>query len=224
VLSVIVPVRNGGAFVEEALKSAFLQPEVAEVIVVDDGSSDDSAERAAGVTGTLVLRTAPRGPGAARNTGVRCARQPFVAFLDADDVWLPSKSPLQLLALAAPGWSYALCAFEHFLHADAGIPSGARLASLTGAQRAPLLSSLVVRRDLFLETGGFDEALITAEDVDWFLRARALGFEERFVERVLLRKRLHSHNLSLTSPGNTRRLFDVIRRHRHGSAANGGAQ
>jgi glycosyltransferase involved in cell wall biosynthesis len=212
VLSAIIPMRNAAPFIEEALTSVLSQPEVVETIVVDDGSSDSSVERAAGFASVIIVRQEARGPGAARNAGARHANQPFLAFLDADDLWLPAKSSLQLAALLSAGRAHAVCAFEHFAHPAAKLPPEARRCALDRPYRAAIPSALMVARRVFHEIGGFDVNLATAEDVDWFQRADAAGSERLFLEPVLVRKRLHETNTSLVTPGNTERLLQVLRR------------
>lgn len=213
-LSVVVPMRNASAFVDQALKSALAEPEVSEVIAVDDGSSDDSFERAASWPRVLVLRQHHKGPGAARNLGARRATQPFLAFLDADDVWLAGKSALQLEALRARERAYSICAFESFIEPGT-VGHDPRAPGWERARRAALPSGLVVARSLFEEIGGFDERLATVEDVEWFSRADRAELGRALVDRVLFRKRWHTQNTSLTTPGNTERLFGALR-HRLG--------
>jgi glycosyltransferase involved in cell wall biosynthesis len=96
-VSVVVPVFNAAPFLEQAVNSALRQPEVGEVVLVDDGSSDDSWLVASALRDAHPARVslychpdrANRGPGESRNLGLRHARCPFVAFLDADDWYLP---------------------------------------------------------------------------------------------------------------------------------------
>lgn len=209
-LTAIIPVRNGAHFIEQALDSVFAQPEVTEVIVVDDGSVDDSAAKAARFSGVTVVQQPALGPGAARNAGVRRASQPFLGFLDVDDLWLPGKSRLQLAALPESSRAYASSAFEYFLPANTALPAAARSDWLEHIQRGAIPSTLLIARGLFWEVGAFDERLPTAEDVDWLFRAEAAGVRRVLVDRVLVKKRLHDCNTSLNVPGNTQRLFELV--------------
>jgi glycosyltransferase involved in cell wall biosynthesis len=91
-ISVIIPLYNKGAYIGRALDSVFAQTfQDYEVIVIDDGSTDDGPERVASYTDERLhlIRQANAGPGAARNRGIREAKGKYVAFLDADDEWLP---------------------------------------------------------------------------------------------------------------------------------------
>lgn len=223
-LSVVLPVRNGAPFIEQAIASALREPEVSELIVVDDGSTDDSAARARSFApnrehvSVRVVSGPPRGAGAARNAGVRLATRPFIAFLDADDVWLESKSRCQLAALGSPARAYSICAFQHFSQPGATLSPAVRAEWTVRKQCGPIPSSLVLRHEAFLDIGGFDESLATAEDVEWFARAARHGYRAELVERVLVHKRLHEGNTSLTVGGNTSRLFGVLRQHLHSGA------
>lgn len=210
-ISVIIPVRNSTRFIAQALETAVAQQGVGEILVVDDGSTDGSGSVAASFQPTRVIRQEPHGPGAARNVGVREARGDVIAFLDADDLWLPGKLALQLAELErAPRRSLCVCAFEQFLESGCMPPSGFRRETAGVPLRAPLLSAVMLRREAFFEVGPFDEGLPTTEDIEWFSRAEAAGFERAMVDRVLVRKRVHDRNTSFVSPGNTERLLAVL--------------
>ena len=180
-VSVVIPSYNAAATVCDTVDSILAQTlPPSQVIVIDDGSSDDTAARLAAY-GDRVLyrRQANAGPSAARNHGVRLCEQPLVAFLDSDDVWHPRKLELQmwhverepeigLLATASFDWPAA--AFPE-APADAG---GAALTPVTWEQlviKATILtSSVVVRRDVLGRVGEFDRSLCGPEDRDMFLR------------------------------------------------------
>lgn len=101
-VSVVIPAFNSGAYLEETLRSAVAQTHARlQVIVVDDGSTDGSVERAvAGFPGVRYVRQANAGANVARNTGLRLAEGDFIALLDHDDVWRPEKLEVQLAVAA----------------------------------------------------------------------------------------------------------------------------
>src|ERR1700760_1597013 len=104
-VTVVIPAYNAEAWVGDAIRSALNQTcPPGEIIVVDDGSSDATASRAAEYP-VRVIRQSNAGPGAARTTGIRASSGEWIALLDADDCWLPSKleRQLPLLSLAALG-------------------------------------------------------------------------------------------------------------------------
>src|SRR5262249_46647903 len=98
----IVPVHNGERFLEQALGSIQRQTHSpVEIIVVDDGSSDQSPAIAGAWAGAQYVRQEQAGPAAARNAGIRRATGAFISFLDADDLWHPEKLARQLARFAA---------------------------------------------------------------------------------------------------------------------------
>ena len=212
-MSVVIPAYNREAFLADALASVRAQTRApAEVVVVDDGSTDGTA-RVAQESGAVVLRQPNRGVSAARNAGIRAATQPWIAFLDSDDVWAPDKLERQFAALAA--FPTAAIAFCDFVLEEDGTPMGSGLAArgiagfAADASRGEALlcehralvaaflrenfmtpSTLVVRRELLLHAGLFDPALRFCEDFEVTLRllrdARCA-----FVGAPLVRYRFH---------------------------------
>jgi glycosyltransferase involved in cell wall biosynthesis len=101
-VSAVIPAYNAERFISGAIQSVLVQTyEIAEIIVVDDGSMDRTAEIAAGFPEARVIRRPNGGPGAARNTGIHAASGEWIAFLDSDDLWVPRKTEIQL-ACASP--------------------------------------------------------------------------------------------------------------------------
>ena len=196
-ISVVIPVRDGERFLGDALRSAAGQElPPFEVVVVDDGSTDASG-RIARESGARCLRQETRGPGAARNAGVAAARGDAIAFLDADDVWLPSKLRVQARRLEeVPGLAAVVTHVRPFLEPGCTPPPHV-LRTGAGADRPGWLpSTLLVRRAAFLAVGPFDESLRTAEDVDWFARAQACSLPMELLPDVLVLRRLHDRNIS----------------------------
>lgn len=196
-ISVVIPVRDGERFLGDALRSAAAQElKPFEIVVVDDGSTDGSG-RVAREFGARCLRQDRRGPGAARNAGVAAAGGDAIAFLDADDLWLPSKLRLQAQRLdEAPGLAAVVSRVRLFLEPGCTPPAHV-LRTWAGEERAGWLpSTLLVRRAAFLAVGPFDESLRSAEDVDWFARARACSLPMELLPEALVLRRLHDRNTS----------------------------
>lgn len=206
-VSCIIPVFNGARYLGEAIGSVLRQTSpVAEVIVVDDGSSDESVEVAGAYGGAVRCIAQPhRGVSAARNRGVAAATQPLLAFLDADDLFLPQKTARQLERFAARP-ELAMCAAQalNFWSPDLRADERAHDPQMeTPVPRA--LGTWMVRRELFDAVGGFDEAMPVSQDVDWNIRAQASGARIETLPEVLLRRRLHGANT-------TRQARDACRR------------
>src|SRR6266508_897311 len=114
-VSVVIPNYNCGRFLEETLESVFAQAYPAvEVIVVDDGSTDDSLQVLEKYAGRVnVIRQANQGVSAARNAGIRASHGELVALLDADDLWHPDKLAKQVALFANPAVGLVHCAVEY---------------------------------------------------------------------------------------------------------------
>jgi glycosyltransferase involved in cell wall biosynthesis len=181
-VSVIVPCYNGAAFLEEALKSAMSQsyPHV-EVIVVDDGSTDNSPEIAQRFP-VRYIRQENRGLAGARNTGIRESKGSYLVFLDADDRLRPEAIATGLRVLE-PRPECAIAVGDHvFMSADSSYRANSRKDCLAAFHYEALLksnfiemiSTVLFRRSVIDEVGGFNTSLRVAEDYELYLRiARA---------------------------------------------------
>lgn len=215
-ISVILPVFNGRRFLSGAVRSVLAQSlPPCELIVVDDGSTDGSLEELDALPPApfpvRVLRQANAGQSAARNAAAREATGEYLAFLDQDDAWYPrhlEELAAPLVANPAVGWAY--CDFDE-MDLDGNLVTRAFLKEqgVSHPKRTiyecvegdlmVLPSASVMRRDAFEQVGGFDEALSGYEDDDLFVRFFRLGWEHAFVDRPLLRFRIHAAGSSASS-------------------------
>jgi glycosyltransferase involved in cell wall biosynthesis len=188
-VSVILPIFNAAAYLPEALHSVCAQTFTAwELIAVDDGSTDGSAAVLRGWPDPRLrwTRQPHQGAAAARNAGLLRARAPYVAFLDADDVWLPDKLAAQVAALAADP-ALALV-FGHYQNFGAGGEQPAAPGYSSG--------TLLARRSAFLKVGLFATRWPVGEFIDWYARAEEAGLASAMQPPVVLRRRVHAHNLT----------------------------
>ncbi len=197
-VSCILPVLNGERFLAQALASILSQDvAVLDVIVVDDGSTDRSAEIARGFPGLRLHRQANGGVAAARNTGLRLARGELIAFLDADDLWLPGKLAKQIRLLEMrPEVDLCLCMVRHVrMREDEPAHDATALDERPRVGR--LAQCMLARRRAVERVGPFDSGTVTRADQDWFLRARELGLVEAVLPDVLVHRRIHgaSHTI-----------------------------
>ena len=195
-VSVIIPVYNGGRHLRAALESVFAQTyRPIEVIVVDDGSTDDSGAVAQSFPDVRYINQSNQGVATARNNGIEAARGEFLAFLDQDDLWTPDKLKLQIqYLLNHPDVGYTLTQQKFFLDPGATLPSWFRKELFDSVHTGWVLGTLVVRRTAFEEIGNFTTGYSAASDGDWFFRAKAAEVSMKVIPELLLLKRLHGGN------------------------------
>lgn len=235
-VSTIVPAYNAASFVGRAIASALAQDVDQQIIVVDDGSTDKTAEVVAafGAAAELV-RTPNRGVSAARNEGIRRVRGEFVAFLDADDEWFPGKLRRQLELFARHPDVGTVIADEVHVDAQGNVVRPSFFASRSFAAELPIkpglaskpltwlvkesffpTSSVLTRRTVLSQAGFFDESLSIVEDRDLWIRL-AFVAPVGIVPSVELRY-LTNQAASLSRVGQARwasALSAVLWRHRH---------
>ena len=196
--SVVMPVYNTEKYLADAIRSVLAQTQrVDEIIVVDDGSTDASAAIANSFGGAVRVHTQPHGGASlARNVGAQMAQSEWVAFVDADDLWLPEKIELQCKALAEnPDVAMAFGMVEQFISPDvemnAKIPERAIPGIYAGA--------LLLRRADFYRVGEF-AGWNQVEFIDWYARAVELGLRSVVLPQVVVRRRIHRANQTIAYP------------------------
>jgi len=200
----------------EALESIFHQTyPPAEVIVVNDGSTDRTAE-ILGSWGSRI-RTVDQphsGPSAARNAGIRLASSPYLAFLDADDLWMADKLERQLaLMVGEPDMGYALTFIENFWEPCLGdVPDSLRSHAASRPRPGYYFQTMVARRWAFDQVGLLDESLPLGEDIDWFVRAMEIKLRSQVLPQTLVRRRIHGRNLTGLGGGEPDRFVEILSR------------
>jgi glycosyltransferase involved in cell wall biosynthesis len=194
-LSVVMPAFNHARYIVEAIDSVLAQiPDDAEVIVVDDGSSDETAALAERIGPPVrVIRAAHAGIGATMNRGIDEARGALIASIDADDRWLPGKMALQLAALDADlSLDVVFGYVRQFVSPE--VPDGARY-ELTGQPMAGLVrGTMLIRREAWDRVGPMDTDLILGEFIGWYARAIDAGLTMRMLPDVVYERRVHGRN------------------------------
>jgi glycosyltransferase involved in cell wall biosynthesis len=200
-----MPAFDAVRYLDEAIESVLAQTRPPlELIVVDDGSTDDTAAVAASY-GPPVRVVASgqrvRNIGGARNVGVGVSLGEVLAFLDADDYWESQWLELGLEALraeAAPDLVFGRVV--EFVSPDLESAAAARLRPLAGDRPGYVAGATLVPRECFERIGPFDAAHFGGEYSDWFLRARDLGLRTTVLGEVTLHRRLHAANTTRRSP------------------------
>lgn len=221
-ISVVIPTYNHAHFLGDAIASALNQSYApVEIIVVDDGSTDNSRSVVEGFGKSVrYIRQENRGLSGARNTGIRAAQGAYIALLDADDFWEPAYLATVHGVLAADPTLGAVYTGLHFVNSKGERlpqPSVATVPSdqlydrlLDGEFFAP--SAVLVRRACFAEVGLFDEALRASEDWDMWLRvARAYPFAG--IAQPWLNYRVHGNNMSADPEYMLRYQTMVVQKH-----------
>jgi glycosyltransferase involved in cell wall biosynthesis len=198
--TIVIAAYNAERTLARAIESALAQDyEPLEVLIVDDGSTDTTAEVARSFTDVRYVHQENRGPSAARNRGLQEASGEYTAFLDADDEALPTKMRLQVGYLL--GHPEVGCTLGRQEVVDGGEPPDwVGHDSVFGDLAGIPLMSLVARRDTLLELGGFDSSLRIAEDRDLLVRMREHGIRIEVIPEVVLKRHFHGGNLSFDRP------------------------
>ncbi len=205
-LSIIIPAYNQGRYITATLESALAQthPQV-EVIVVNDGSTDDTAERIAPYAGRIqIIQQANRGLSGARNTGYAASIGDYVLFLDSDDLLQPTALQQMSRVLdEEPAHGLVYCAWQQ-IHADTGATLGEVHPGYSGRVVKELLlrrffffgSSALIRRRALDQVGPFDESLLWGDDADMWLRLGLAGRTFGYVDSPLLHYRVHPASMT----------------------------
>lgn len=195
-----IPVRDGEAYLAEAIESVLVQSRPCDqVIVVDNGSTDRSAEIAAGFGSAVEVVSEPQpGIGVARNAALRAVRGDYLAFLDADDLWEPEKTALQLAAFEAePQLQLVFGHVRQFVSPDLAGEDAAGLRVSTDPQPGQHIGAMLARRTAIKAIGPWPEDVRVSDGLTFLLRARELGLEQAMLSETVTRRRLHGANHSI---------------------------
>ena len=222
--SVIIPVKNGERFVGEAIDSLLRQSAVPdEIIVIDDGSTDTTAEILDRYNDAITAyRTSGVGASAARNIGIRKATGEFIAFLDCDDIAHPERLEKQKTILDTHQASAMVFCAMSYIDSNAKFtgdvircpeftPKGF-LGKLFERNQIGSTSATMLRRDILLNVGGFDEDLSFNEEYDLWLRI-GTQWAIAYIDEPLLFYRLHSENISRNRKGQRLNELKALKKH-----------
>lgn len=220
-VSVIIPAYNYARFLPQAIESVITQTlRDFELIIVDDGSTDDTAAVARKYLSDLRVRyicQENRGLSAARNTGIRQARGEYIALLDADDVWLPLKLEKQLLLFEkAEDVVLVYCMVDFIDESGDMLPHISwphkKDASYKDLMYMPWVvgsgSSVVIKKAIFNESGLFDESLTSVEDTNMWIRILRYR-KSAYVDEILVKIRKHRQSMQ----SNLKRMEENNLRH-----------
>lgn len=202
-IGVAMPARDAGRYIGQAIESILGQSlPPTEVVVVDDGSADDTAAIAESFGAPVrLLRQPATGPAAARNRAIAALSGELVALLDADDLWPPDSLARRHAALAAdPAADICFGAMVQFISPELPQEEKRRLVVDDRPQPGWTSSAMLCRRSVFDRFGLLPEHRRAGDFLEWLLAARAGGARIVTIDEVVLRRRLHLSNLTRREP------------------------
>ncbi len=200
-VSVIIPVYNGEKYLSEAIESVLAQSYGnKEVVVIDDGSTDGTAEVVSRYSPTVRYCYQPNaGTGTARNHGVEEARGDFFSFLDADDLWMPDKLRLQMAAFGDnPETEIVFGHVKQFYSPDLDEAAKSKILCPDEVVPGYLPYAMVIKRAAFFRVGMFETNWRVGQDVSWIMRAREQGLRMLMLPDLIYMRRLHKSNKGIT--------------------------
>lgn len=199
-VSVVIPVHNGERYLAEGIQSVLEQDHAAlEILVVDNGSTDATADVAGSFPSVRYFHLPDKGLSRALNYGLERCRGGFLAFLDADDVWRPNKLAVQLEAFERdPAVEMVFGRVEQFIspELEESVKAGLRIRDdyLPGRYRG----SMLIRTESFWRVGAFAPTVNFAEFIEWYMRAVDRHVRELLLPDVVIRRRIHGANMGYT--------------------------
>jgi glycosyltransferase involved in cell wall biosynthesis len=211
-VSVVIPVHDGERLIAETIESVLAQSYAPiQAIVVDDGSTDNTVAVARRYEGVRVIEQSNAGPAVARNAGAEASDGKYIAFVDHDDIWLPTKVERQVALLRARGGGFSTCHMRYVL--EVAPPAWFR-GPVDGTPVIGWVPSCwLMDRRTWQSVGPFDPRFGHGCDTDWLARARALHIETAVTDECLVDYRVHSENESGNANGAMRSLTSLLRAH-----------
>lgn len=211
-ISVIIAVYNGELYLPEAIVSILAQTyQNIELIVIDDGSTDGSAQVAARYEVRSISQP-NQGLGAALNHGVSLAQGEYLAFLDADDLWVPDKLTIQSAIFAQhPHIEMVFGQMQQFISPELDSETRQRIHCPPDPMPGYSAGTLLIGREDFERVGPFALHWRVGVFTDWYLKASEAGVQELMLPDVLLRRRLHTANIGVTRRGDRSDVLRILK-------------
>jgi glycosyltransferase involved in cell wall biosynthesis len=182
-----------------------------EIVLVDDGSTDDSVEKIKQIKDERIriIRQENAGAATARNNGVKLAIGEYIAFLDADDVWAPNKLKLQLDEIEKKEVHMVYGQVKEFN--DASVLNGISIKpeEKTFVGYSPI--ALLISKQDFLKVGEFQGKYKVAEFIDWYDRAKQLRLKEKVLSEIVAYRRIHSGNVDRLRRADVKQYVAVLK-------------
>lgn len=204
-ITVIIPVLNRENFIAEAIESVLRQTyKDIELIVVDDGSTDDTSRIVKAFAERVRYVYKPHTTiGDTLNCGIELAKGDYFAFLDSDDCWTENKLERQIAELEKNQSVEAVFGLVQQIHQSRwtieiqslDVPPGQLLVGYVPG-------TMLIRRESFLRVGGYSSDIKIGEGLDWYLRAKEKNLQTRVMSELMLRRRIHETNVGIVKKAN----------------------
>lgn len=211
-ITAAIPVHDGEAYLAEAIESVLAQTvPCGQLVVVDNASSDRSAEIARGYERVELVSEPQLGIGPARNAALAAARGDYLAFLDADDLWVPDKTARQLAAFEAdPELGLVFGHVQQFASPD--LEAGAVGLNLPSEPQPGLhIGAMLAARAAIEAIGPWPERVEVSDGLAFLLRAKELGLRHAMLAETVAMRRVHGANHSLRNQDRRKEFARVLK-------------
>jgi len=198
-ISVIIPVYNGEKYLAEAIESVLLQDYVPiEIIVIDDGSTDGSSVVAKQYREVHYHFQPHSGVATALNAGIGKASGDYLAFLDADDIWVKDKLSIQMAAFRKdPDLDIVFGYIEEFYDPTEITDQAEKNYAISRVIPGYSKCGLLIRKASFFRVGLFDTRWVIGDFIDWYKRAMEIGIRSLMLPEIVSKRRIHTDNIGI---------------------------
>ena len=198
-VTAIITVYNGEKYITEAIESILNQTvTIDEIIVVDDGSTDETVKKVKAFSkeNIIIISQKNQGQAKALNVGIIAAKSFYLTFLDADDVWLPNKTAIQLIEFDKyPELELCFGYIQEFISNELHITEKQKLICKEFSQPAKMKQTMMIKKELFNKWGLFPE-VPTMDFIAWYAIVKKNIRCEMLIDTIVAKRRLHVNNIS----------------------------
>ena len=216
-ISILIPTYNNGKYISQAIESVYAQNyDNMEIIVVDDGSTDNTKEVLKQYKDIKYFYVEHKGIPFVRNLALEKSQGEYIAFLDSDDYWLPEKLNIQMQYFKEhPDCEIVFTKYKNFFEEEKiKIDKRAIREKELEAVEYKILPTALIKKTLFEKYGVFDENFQTGEDTELIYRMGKRGVSfDCCIDKVLYMRRLHGNNITLTvRPKYSKYIMNILRK------------